>query len=111
MRSLHTSPGPGSGGDACFLFFFRLSPFPPLLPHPLLPPSTTTLPFCRAQIPEPTPCAQGVIKVMNTALAVMPQMPGVFFQGIGVTLTFAGGSWLTPVAILGLGRRALGGAK
>ena len=52
-----------------------------------------------------------MIKVMNTALAVMPQMPGVFFQGIGVTLTFAGGSWLTPVALLGLGRRALGGAK
>eukprot|EP00566_Odontella_aurita_P027648 CAMPEP_0113530168 /NCGR_PEP_ID=MMETSP0015_2-20120614/2789_1 /TAXON_ID=2838 /ORGANISM="Odontella" /LENGTH=165 /DNA_ID=CAMNT_0000428859 /DNA_START=278 /DNA_END=772 /DNA_ORIENTATION=+ /assembly_acc=CAM_ASM_000160 len=31
----------------------------------------------------------GVIKGINTALAVMPPMPTIFFQGMGVTLTFA----------------------
>mmetsp|Transcript_60527 Transcript_60527/g.166252 ORF Transcript_60527/g.166252 Transcript_60527/m.166252 type:complete len:295 (+) Transcript_60527:76-960(+) len=50
-----------------------------------------------------------VIAGMNAALAKMPTMPGAFFQGIGVTLTFAGGAWLTPVAVLGLARQAAGG--
>lgn len=45
----------------------------------------------------------GVIKVLNEGLARMPSpMPGAFFQGVGVTLTFAGGAWLTPVGLLGL---------
>ena len=50
-----------------------------------------------------------VIAGMNAALAKMPKMPGAFFQGIGVTLTFAGGAWLSPVAVLGLARQAAGG--
>jgi len=51
----------------------------------------------------------GVIALMNAALKRMPKMPDVFFQGIGVTLTIAGGSWLTPVALLGLARKAVRG--
>ena len=50
-----------------------------------------------------------VIAGMNATLARMPAMPGAFFQGIGVTLTFAGGAWLTPVAVLGFARQAVGG--
>lgn len=52
----------------------------------------------------------GVIAVMNKVLALMPKnMPGVFFQGMGVTLTVAGGTWMTPVGLLGLSRRMMVG--
>jgi len=51
----------------------------------------------------------GVIAVMNKGLAHMPNMPSIFFQGMGVTLTAAGGMWMTPVGLLGLSRRSLVG--
>lgn len=42
-----------------------------------------------------------VIAAMNFGLARAPSpMPPAFFAGMGVTLTVAGGAWLTPVAIL-----------
>ena len=53
----------------------------------------------------------GVIALMNAALKRMPEMPDAFFQGIGVTLTMAGGSWLTPVALIGLARKASSNAQ
>ena len=53
----------------------------------------------------------GVIALMNAALKRMPKMPDLFFQGIGVTLTIAGGSWLTPVALLALARKAVRGGR
>jgi len=51
----------------------------------------------------------GVIAVMNKGLVLMPNMPGVFFQGMGVTLTVAGGIWMTPVGLLGLSKRMIVG--
>mmetsp|Transcript_60099 Transcript_60099/g.141469 ORF Transcript_60099/g.141469 Transcript_60099/m.141469 type:complete len:230 (+) Transcript_60099:38-727(+) len=53
----------------------------------------------------------GVIAAMNKMLSVMPPMPSVFFKFIGVTLTVVGGSWLTPLGLLGVGRRAMSGGK
>jgi len=51
----------------------------------------------------------GVIAIMNKGLECMPNMPGVFFQGMGITLTVAGGTWMTPVGLMGLSRRMLVG--
>lgn len=51
----------------------------------------------------------GVIAVLNKGLAHMPNMPGVFFQGMGVTLTVVGGIWMTPVGLLGLSKRMIVG--
>ena len=44
----------------------------------------------------------GVIAVMNAALPIMPRVPSALSAGVGVVLTFVGGSWLAPVGLAGL---------